>query len=222
MQGNIGPVADALLDALRRGLHHRLPGLPRDRADHLQGPPVRRRPAALRHPHAPPPADADDRRQPGPGAAAPDRAQGRPGAVRRGPARARGDPRPLRRAAAGGLRLRRHRRARGRGSSPPGCGLRRHGRCSPAARASPWGCPRTSGASGMLAAGGAADSLPDGHRAARWSWPAPARRRRWSRWRRWRPARPSLRLDPGQLAAGWRPGAGRRLGRSTAWPMGRC
>ena len=57
----------------RRRLHDRLPGLSRDRPDDLQGPPVRRRPAALRHAHAPPPADPDDRRQPGPRAAAADR-----------------------------------------------------------------------------------------------------------------------------------------------------
>ena len=72
-----------------RRLHHRLPGFPRDRPHHLQGPPVRRRPAALRHPHASPSADADDRRQPGPRAAAADRPQGRAGAVRRGPAAVR-------------------------------------------------------------------------------------------------------------------------------------
>ena len=111
-----------------RRLHHRLPGLPRDRPDHLQGPPVRRRPAALRHPHAPPPADADDRRQPGPGAAG-----GRPRArsawcrstwCGAGPDAIRARFAELR---AGGLRLRRHRRARGRGSAPAGCGLRRPG-----------------------------------------------------------------------------------------------
>ena len=41
--------------------------------------------------------------------------------------------------------------------------------------------------------------------AARWSWPAPARRRRWSRWRRWRRRAPPCGSIPRQLAAGWRP-----------------
>ena len=56
-QGNIGPVADALLDAIGHRLLDRLPGLSRDRRHDLQGPSVRRRPAAVRHAHAPPPAD---------------------------------------------------------------------------------------------------------------------------------------------------------------------
>ena len=62
--GNIGPVAEALMDALRRRLHDRLPGVPRERPHGLPRPPVRRRPAAVRLGHAPPSADADDRRQP--------------------------------------------------------------------------------------------------------------------------------------------------------------
>ena len=125
--GNIGPVADALLDALEQRLHHRLPRLPRDRPHHLQGPPLRRRPAALRHPHAPPPADAHDRRQPGPRDGPPDPPQGRPRPSRHRPPRPRGDPCPLRRAPRRRHRLRRHRRGRGRGPAPPRHRQRRPG-----------------------------------------------------------------------------------------------
>ena len=57
-------------------------GVPRQRAHGLQGPSVRRRRAAQRERHAPPPADADDRRQPGARAAGADAAQGRPGRPR--------------------------------------------------------------------------------------------------------------------------------------------
>ena len=89
--------------AARRGagLHDRLPGLPREPAHGLQGPPVRRRRAAQRQRHAPPSADADDRRQPGA------RAAGADAAARSGSSRttvvaqgAAGDPRALRGAAA--------------------------------------------------------------------------------------------------------------------------
>ena len=44
--GNIGPVAEALMQAFGT-LHHRLPGVPGERAHHLPGPPVRGRPAAV-------------------------------------------------------------------------------------------------------------------------------------------------------------------------------
>ena len=64
-RGNIGPVTEALMDALGAGLHDRPPGVPRERAHGLQGPPLRRRRAAQRQRHAQPPAHADDRRQPG-------------------------------------------------------------------------------------------------------------------------------------------------------------
>ena len=64
--GNIGPVTEALLDALRRGRRHRAtPGLSAQQAHRLPRPPVRRRRAAVRYADAQPSADADDRRQPG-------------------------------------------------------------------------------------------------------------------------------------------------------------
>ena len=59
--GNIGPVADALLDALGEQTTLDLPGLPRARPHHLPGPPVRPRRPAQRVVHAPPPPHADDR-----------------------------------------------------------------------------------------------------------------------------------------------------------------
>ena len=53
------------MDELGGRLRRRHAGLPGERPHGLQGPPVRRRPAAVRQPDAPPPADADDRCQPG-------------------------------------------------------------------------------------------------------------------------------------------------------------
>jgi hypothetical protein len=49
-QGNIGPVTEALMDALGPTSVNRHARLPRQRAHRLQGPPVRRRGAAERHP----------------------------------------------------------------------------------------------------------------------------------------------------------------------------
>jgi hypothetical protein len=63
--GNIGPVAEALMEALGTTSDPRLPGLPRERPHRVPRPPVRGRRAAVRFRHAPPPADADDRQQPG-------------------------------------------------------------------------------------------------------------------------------------------------------------
>ena len=62
-KGNIGPVAEALLQARPRG---RLPLLSRKQADGLSGLPFRGRQAAARNLHAQPPADAHDRREPHP------------------------------------------------------------------------------------------------------------------------------------------------------------
>ncbi len=90
--GNIGPVAEALLEALGSGLHHRLPGLPRERPHHLPRPPVRGRYAAERIRHGAPPAHADDRRQPGSRAATPEPGQGRPAALRQRGTRCRRGP----------------------------------------------------------------------------------------------------------------------------------
>ena len=77
-QGNIGPVAEATAGGTRRAAGTGLPGLSRQRADALSGPPVRRRPPAERVRHGEAPAHADDR----PGhpalAVAADQAQGRP------------------------------------------------------------------------------------------------------------------------------------------------
>ncbi len=101
--GNIGPVTEALMDELQADFVVITPGLPRERAHRLQGPPVRRRPAAVRQLDEQPPADADDRRQPGARDAGAARrgagAQGRPDRLPlRGP-RCRGDP-PAHRGAA--------------------------------------------------------------------------------------------------------------------------
>jgi hypothetical protein len=67
----------------------RLPGLARARPDRAPGPPVRRRPAAVRVLDAPPPADPDDRSGPGPGAGAPDPRAGSAWSPPRWSARAR-------------------------------------------------------------------------------------------------------------------------------------
>ena len=64
-QGNIGPVTEALMDELGADFVVVTPGLPGERAHRLQGPPVRRRPAAVGQPDEEPSADADDRCQPG-------------------------------------------------------------------------------------------------------------------------------------------------------------
>ena len=77
----------------RLRLRARLPGVPGQRAQRLPGPSVRRRRAAERERHGAPSADADDRRQPGARAVAPDRRHGRPGALRHGRAGRDGDPR---------------------------------------------------------------------------------------------------------------------------------
>ena len=60
-EGNIGPVADALLDALGADLHDRVSRVPRQQPDDLPGAPVRRRYAALGIADARPSADADAR-----------------------------------------------------------------------------------------------------------------------------------------------------------------
>ena len=85
-RGNIGPVLEALMDALDCRLHDRHAGVPGQRPHRLQGPPVRRRRAALGKRHAQPSADADDRCQPGAraaGAAGDDARPGRFAAARR-------------------------------------------------------------------------------------------------------------------------------------------
>ena len=130
------------MDELDCTLHDRDAGVPGQRAHGLQGPPVRRRRAALGERHAHPSADADDRCQPRP------RAAGAAGA-RRGGARAAAsrprrpsrdgrlggcDPRAVRRAARRGRLHRDRRRGRQRRSvSPrrsgarPAAGVRRLG-----------------------------------------------------------------------------------------------
>ena len=152
--GNIGPVGDALLDALECQAGDLQSGLPGERPHHLLRPSVRGRHPAVRLPHAPSPAESDDGFQPGARAGAPDQAQGRAGAAEAGagglggPARrarqARGRRRaPCRRRCGGRHRPRHHRRGGRRRPS----GHRRLGRgARPARRLSP---PRTSGAQGQ-------------------------------------------------------------------------
>ena len=106
--GNIGPVADALLDAAgattSRSSARRRPST----AARPTGPPLRRRRPALRLADAPPPAHADDRREPGSGAGPPDPAPGRAAGPGHGPRRC---PRRVRSARG----ARRHGRAPRRG-----------------------------------------------------------------------------------------------------------
>ena len=74
------------MDALDCRLHDRHAGVPGQRPHRVQGPPLRRRRAALGERHAQPSADADDRRQPGAraaGAAGDDARPGRVAAARR-------------------------------------------------------------------------------------------------------------------------------------------
>jgi uncharacterized protein YgbK (DUF1537 family) len=71
--GNIGPVADALMEALRTD-HGVLSGLPGKRPDNLPGISVCRRRAAVRISDARPSADANVRRQSGARARTPDAA----------------------------------------------------------------------------------------------------------------------------------------------------
>ena len=64
-EGNIGPVIDALIDALGTEAPVLVcPAFPGDRAHRLPGAPLRRRPAALGIRDGAPPADADDRPRP--------------------------------------------------------------------------------------------------------------------------------------------------------------
>ena len=90
--GNIGPVADALIAALGLRLRAGLSGVSRECAAASTGASVRRWRAAERERHGEPSADADDRRQPGARAVAPDRRHRGPGAVSQRWSRARGDP----------------------------------------------------------------------------------------------------------------------------------
>ena len=120
-------------------LRRRHAGLPRERAHRVQGPPVRRRPAAVGQLDAQSPADADDRRQPrarAAGAARP--ARGRRVGLDRLPLRGagRGGDRPAHRGAARRGRLARHRRrARRRRPAHARAGGARAWRSSSPARA---------------------------------------------------------------------------------------
>ena len=125
-KGNIGPVTDALLRcaAARAGLHDRLPGVPDQRAHRLQGPPVRRRRAAvsdsgMRHHPLTPMTDANLVRV----LQAQTRARSAWSRYDGGGAGRGGDPRALRRAA---RRRRRHRDRR--------CDHRRRPACASARR----------------------------------------------------------------------------------------
>ena len=108
-QGNIGPVADALIAALGCGFALACPAFPANARSVYPGPSVRRRRAAERERHGAPSADADDRRQPGARAVAADRRHRGPRALRDGRAGRRGDPPGDDRAEGAGPALR-HRR----------------------------------------------------------------------------------------------------------------
>ncbi len=93
-KGNIGPVAEALLDAAGRRDRRRLPRLSRQRPDRLPRAPVRGRPASERIGDAAPPPDPDDRPEPGPlpRPAGPVGGIGRPRSLPGRAARSGGDP----------------------------------------------------------------------------------------------------------------------------------
>ena len=115
------------MDALGDRLHDRHAGLPGQPAHRVQGLPVRRRRAAQRQRHARPSADADDRCQPGAGAAGAVPAQGGPDRLQGGRARARrrsrGASTQLR---AEGVAHRRRRRGLQRRPAAPRPGARGH------------------------------------------------------------------------------------------------
>jgi len=123
--GNIGPVADALLEGTGSDFQASLPGLSGRRPDDLPGSSVLERPAFVRKLDAQPPADADARSRPGPRDGPPD--QGGVGLVgpAGGGARARRGARRARGLAQGRPALRRARRRRRRGSRHPGRGRSR-------------------------------------------------------------------------------------------------
>ena len=82
--GNIGPVADALLDALsaeRADFDDCLPGVSRERPDDLSRQPVRRRRVAERIGHGESSAHADARPESRAGAAAADQVESRPHSI---------------------------------------------------------------------------------------------------------------------------------------------
>ncbi len=93
--GNIGPVAEALMDGARHRLHPVLSGFSRKRADDLPRLSVRRRRAAVGIGHARPPADADARPEPRARSAASVPRQGRARTAIRCVARRGGHPRRL-------------------------------------------------------------------------------------------------------------------------------
>ena len=125
-RGNIGPVSEALLDALGADFTIACPAFPENGRTIFKGHLFVGDLLLVRHPHAPPSADADDRRQPGRGAAAPEQGAGRAGAVCGRRPRARRDPRALCRAA----RRRRPAGDRRCARATPPAGARRRGRRS--------------------------------------------------------------------------------------------
>ncbi len=98
-RGNIGPVSEALLEALGADLTIACPALPENGRTVYQGHLFVGEQAARRHPHAASPADPDDRRQSGRGAAAPEPDAGRAGGLCGGRPGRRGDPGAVRGAA---------------------------------------------------------------------------------------------------------------------------
>ena len=218
-QGNIGPVIDALIDALGTEAPVLVcPAFPAAGRTIYPGAPLRRRPAAVGVGDGAPPADPDDRSRPAPLAGAADAAADRPpaargaqdrrprGAARRGGGRAAGDRRRRRRgrrpaAAGGGLGRVRPADRRLRPRARAAAAARRHRRRGVLARRARPGA----GALRLLLAGdpGAGGAAPRRRRRR------PEARRRAHPRRRGRSGR-GARLGRG---AG-RPAAGLFLGRS--------
>ena len=110
--GNIGPVAEALLDFMRSDLTIACPAFPANRTHHLPRPSLRRRPPAFRQPDEGPSAHPHARRQSRPRAAAASEGTGRARIRADGGERRGGDPRGLCASAPRGAALSHRRRAR--------------------------------------------------------------------------------------------------------------